>query len=324
MKIRKIALTLAALLGVSCLAACGDNDKSIAFGNYWELDSMASALRANETMVYDVTFEKSSGMNSLGYVFTYENGKYTTTLQYSETEQTYTYHTELSIDVIFAIDETTTEVKHDSIVSTVVFAPAKDELLPISSTKTVISSSPNKKEKVKTIDDCYTAYDYAVVTNYASGSKASSVLTYNVTKDFEEEEKIESTFKYGTGKYSYLDNEQLLLALRAVPSDTTSGSIKTYDSATESTRKVRFSFDSKDTEKFTHTVNGEALAADTVSYRPVTLKYSGTNPGATQTAWIATLTNNRNNANRNMLLKLITPLYHNLGTLTYTLKAATV
>ena len=59
----------------------------------------------------------------------------------------------------------------------------------------------------------------------------------------------------------------------------------------------------------------------TIDYRSVTMKLSSSNPGATQTAYIATYDNAEMNTHRNVMLKLETPLAYNLGTLVYSLKS---
>ena len=69
----------------------------------------------------------------------------------------------------------------------------------------------------------------------------------------------------------------------------------------------------------------EEKVKSTITYRPVSMVLDEKNPGATQTAWIAKKpeTSSNSNVNRNVLLRLETPLSYGLGSLVYTLNSAT-
>ncbi len=312
MKAKKIALLLAGILSAASLAACTDNDKHVLFNSYWQYDSLARGEQVNETLTYAVTYEAGAGNEDLSYTFTYGTGSYVTTLQKNADRATYTYVTKLTMPVSFEVgDETATF--EDSVVTAVSFADAGESLRPISSTKTVISHTPTNSKATK-IDDCYLAHNYTLETVYTREGKGTSTVTYNDTEETES-----STFEYGKGKYSYLDNEQLLLALRGISTDVTSGSIQYYNPFLKTTQRVNLSFDDTVSGEFSHTVNGEDLAVKEISYRPITLTINSKNPGATQTAWVATTDTPGKNVHRNVMLYLETPLSYNLGALTYNL-----
>ncbi len=311
MKAKKLVLAVAAVVGATSLVACTDNDKHVAFNEYWKYD-WSSSGEVDETLTYAITFEKGVGMDGVGYTLSYSDGKYTTHLK--STNQGYEYKTSLSLNAVYKYGNEEAVTLPDKVETTVVFS--NKTWLPLSSTKTVVSHSPVNGEVAKT-SDCYVAYNYTVETLYTDG-KAHTTVAYNETEDHKAVTN-EHDFEYGKGKYSYLDNEQLLLALRGVPADTASGSVKVHNPFLEATQKIKFSFTENDPTKLTYTLNGTPSTTD-FSYREVSVTISDKNPGATQTAWIAaTASDTTKNVNRNVMLRLETPLSYSLGTLIYTL-----
>ncbi len=316
MKVKKLVLALAAVLCVSSFAACGDSDKKILFNEYWKLD-WASSGSVDETLLYDVTFEKGFGLDSAGYTLSYSDGKYQTTLR--STAQGYEYKTQLSLKVTYQFGDET-EVFDDLVETTTLFS--KEALRPTYSEKTVVSHTPTTSTP-GSIGACHDDFDYTIKTEYNENGTAKSTIAYKATDDVREATST-SSFSYGQGDYSYLDNEQLLLALRAIPSDTTSGEVEVYNPFLENTQRINISFSSAANREFSHTFNGEALKTKQISYRPVSLTINATNPGATQTAWIATTDKTTTkNVNRNVMLRLETPLAYNHGKLIYTLTSVT-
>ncbi len=318
MKVKKLALCLAALLGATTLAACTDDDKRITFNNYWQYDALSGGATVNETLTYAVTFEEGAGIDSLGYELSYGEGEYVATLKNGADPTLYTYETTLTIPVTFGFDGKS-ETFTDKITTTLSFMDAGNALRPISSKKTVVSHTP-ASSKPSSLEGSYGAYDYVIETTYNSTEgKGYSVITNNTRED--KPSQTTPKFNYTSGDYSYLDNEQILLALRAVSSTTTSGTVKVYNPFLENTQRVKFSFQEKTGGDFTHTLNGAALTNKSISYRPVTLVLDEKNPGATQTAWIATADSPDKNTNRNVMLYLETPLSYSIGTLKYTLRS---
>ncbi len=313
MKAKKLVLGLAAVLAFSSLAACTDNDKSIPFSDYWKLDSL-TADKVDETLVYKVAYEKGTGVDTLGYTLTYGEGTYTTHLKTHE--DGYLYTTALTMPVSYEYAGEKTEVMTDSVTTEVRFKGSNFSLRPISSTKTVVSHSPSSS--ATSLNSCYTEYNYTVTTKYEENYTATSSVVYQKTKDSEAHTAPTSTFEYAKGKYSYLDNELLLIALRAISSDSTNCSAKVYNPFLNIQQKVDFSFAEGTSAKFTYKQN-EIESTKDVAYRPISITIDSKTPGATQTAWIATTTNAHNNTNRNRLLRLETPLSYSIGTLVYTL-----
>ncbi len=314
-----MTLLLAALLSATTFAACTDSDKKMDFKNYWKLSSITEGEKVDETLVYGVTFEEGTGLQSLGYTLFYGEGSYTTVLKNGDDPTQYTYTTELTIPVTYTLGDAT-ETFEDKVTTNVSFLDAGNALRPISSTKRVISHTPASSLSSPTeLNGCYTSYDYTVVTTYTEEGKGSSTITGGGENG---ESVTTPSFKYGKGDYSYLDNEQLLLALRAVGADVSSGTVETYNPFLEKTQKVKLAFDTKTSGEFTHTVNGEALASKNIAYRQATIVLDSKTPGATQTAWIAsTMDDSNKNTHRNVMLYLETPLSYSMGTLKYTLQS---
>ncbi len=313
MKKKVFSCILTGALVLSALAGCGDKGgKQIDFVPSWNKDVLNGG-DVYETLTYEVTFEAGAGLDDVNYDLVYGKGTYTATLQ--SISGGYRYETELSLPVSFTYGEETVEFT-DTVKSTVVFHNAR-ALTPDSSYKEVVSHTPIKGD-VDSAEECYVDYQYTVTTEYGEDNEAISRVEYLETKDMDAK-TLTREFTYGTGDYSYIDNEMLLLAMRAVAADTDSGKVKVFYPTADETEKIKFSFDDVEGGEFTHTLNGAALPSKEISYRAVTLSLSAENPGASQTAWIAACENNRNNANRNVLLRLETPLSYNFGKLTYTL-----
>ncbi len=317
MSIKKLAITVAAIVCALPLAACTSSSKKVAFGEYWRTD-VNSPQTIDETLTYAVTFEKSNSAWTSGYTLDYGTGSYIARLTTKAEESEYVYTTELSIPVTYTYgDESVTYT--DSVITKVRFASAG--LIPISSEKQVVSHSPVNGTPTS-LKGCYSAYELEVLTTYQSNGKASSVVTGFSDKGESNERKLDraNDFDYAREDYSYLDNEQLLLALRAFPDSSTSETVETYNPFVDTIQKVKVTLDQKTSQSFPNLKrNGQPLADSNLSFRTVTIGLDESNPGATQTLKIATVTNPTNNVNRNVILSMTTPLSYGLGSLVYSL-----
>ena len=328
MKAKKIVLALAALTAFSSFAACTDTDNKILFYDYWEKNSTAHST-INEKLEYKVTHDRNeAGLDVIGYSLTYGVGSYVTTLKSQGSG--YVYTTSLTMPVTYQYGTDKAETLTDIVTSEVVFARSNDQLRPVSSKKSVVSHTPHNSAGVST-KTCYSLYDFSIETNYPTEGEASSVITYkrykvdpdNTDQLIEADPVVRSsTFAFADEDYSCLDNEQLLIALRAIPSSTTMGSFKVHSPFVQAMQKIDFSFQTETSAEFSYTLN-DLPATTKIAYRPVTLTLDEANPGATQTAWIATASNPQNNTYRNVMLKLVTPLSYNLGSLVYELVSIT-
>ena len=316
MKVKKIVLVLAALTAFSSLAACTDTNSKILFNDYWEKNSMAHGA-VNETLTYKVTHEKGAGLDTIGYTLTYGEGTYVTTLKSQGDGYVYTTSLTMPVTYQYGTDEAKTVI--DSVTSQVVFARSNSGLRPLSSQKHVVSHTPSSTAGNSSAT-CYSFYDFSIITSYPLEGEATTNVTYSKAED--DPVVQDFTFDFSDEDYSCLDNEQVLLALRAISSSTTTGSFMTYSPFVDKMQKIDFTFQTEASAEFSFKLNGES-AKTNIAYRPVSIVLDEVNPGATQTAWIASTTNAQNNTHRNVMLKLITPLSYSLGNLVYELTSIT-
>ena len=318
MRRKSIFSCIALLLTTACLTSCMNTSQKVVFSSNWQADNTVQSNDLTETLEYDVTFDDSVSLQT-DYTLDYKNGKYTTSLK---TEQMgdrtiYSYETTLEIDVIFEFGEETATFT-DRVYSLVKFEKANKALRPISSHKEVFSHSPSKA--AMQLSECYYALDYTVDISYNEDYSGETIVAaMNV------DEKVEDkhSFQMDTKKYTCLDNEQLLFALRGInPTLTTAAKFNVYSPFVENTQLVSATFGTETAADFTFNKNG-TVVKNTISYFPVSVVLSEKNSGATQTVWIAKNTNNLSNTHRNVILKMEMPIYYNFGTLVYTLKSAT-
>ena len=320
MKLRKLALGLAAALTFTSLAACTETDQKLPFSDYWEQNALIAGSSINETLEYTVTHEKGAGLDGLGYTLTYGEGTYVTTLKTHT--QGYIYTTSLTMPVTFQYGTDEADSLTDSVKTEVLFLRSKDGLRPISSTKTVVSHTPRNGGAGST-ESCYDTWEFNVVTSYPTEGQATSIIPH--TNKLDEENNpitITSSFDANDKKFSYLDNEQLLLSLRALSPSVTSGTIQIYNPFIENKQNVKLSFAGETGKEFSLNWNGEAVKK-TISYRSVSLTLDDKNPGGTQTALIAQRTSAENNTYGNVMLQLTVPLSYSMGNLVYNLVSVT-
>jgi hypothetical protein len=321
MKGKKISTILALILGLTALSGCTNSDQKVNFGNFWQEDAL-SQNDIHETLVYDVTFDANDA-SLVDYTLAYKDGKYTTSLvSAKEDDKTvYTYTTALTITAQYTLNGVTEECQ-DVVTSTVKFYAAEYGLQPISSEKEIKASSPTAITGTQ-VSECYQQYHYATKITYNENcTEGKSVVTHYLT---EGDPKVkENIFEIEQKKFSYLDNEQVLLALRGVRNSTSSAKLNVYSAFAESVQKVSWTFDKEVGAEFSfYKDGGEEKTKSTITYRPVNLVLDEKNPGATQIAWIAKKPESSStaNTNRNVILRLETPLSYGLGSLIYTLNS---
>lgn len=312
---KKLLSALALALCATTLFACSGTNEKVTFKEYWFEDANVTPATVLETLEYEVEFKKSSGLSTNGYSVDYQNGVYTTKLSLSG--DVYRYETSLSIDAIFNAGSQTVE-KKDSLVSWVEFKKTA-KLQPIASHKEFVNHSPSNGGS--TIENCFIPYNYTVDTTYnADGLGGKSVIVNNATENKQENTQTK-TFTV-EDKYTYLDNEQLLFALRGLPQSTSYANLSVYAPFSGAVQKINLQYSSlqKGTE-FTFQ-NGENKTKQVINYYPVSVAINAQLPGATQNVWIAETSNAQANKFRNVILQWETPVAYNLGTLIYKLKSA--
>ena len=123
-------------------------------------------------------------------------------------------------------------------------------------------------------------------------------------------------------KYTYLDNEQLLFALRGISQSTATASVSVYAPFSGVVQNVNLTYSPLQKETEFEFQKGDTQIKQVINYYPVSMKINANLSGATQTAWIAETTSTHSNTFRNVMLQLETPLSYNLGSLIYKLKSA--
>lgn len=319
MKNKKLLSFLAVTLSAVAFSGCTSGSKTVEFKNYWLKDSLATSVEQyEETLVYNVTFKKDSGLDSMSYNLDYQNGSYTTTLKhYSDGKCELT--TKLTVDVVYALegeDPVIPVIKQDVAETYVLFYRAQDALKPIKSTKTLHSHMPlNVTKSVSSAEDCFLETWYSMNTDYADGKGVCVYQDLIPVNENSGELAEPKTYNFSMSeKYSYLDNEQLLVGLRAMSTSTTSATVKTFSPFVKALQQVSVSFNSKEeSATIDVTENGTAISQKPFTYRIAEMVIKAQNPGATQTVWIA------NEKNRNVMLHLETPLSFGIGSLVYDL-----
>ena len=317
MKTKKLLPMLATLVigATAALSGCTAGDTTIEFKNNWLKNHLTPQDALTETLKYDVKFEKSAGYEGFAYDYEYKNGEYVTTLTQFSNDQ-FEYTTKLTIDVTYSNANGESATVQDVVESSVLFQTASKGLTPIQSSKTILSHFPmNITKQGKALKDCYQKSHYTMSTVYSDGKGVCTLqnLTPNADGALSEPEKTNVSMGK---KLSYLDNEQLLLALRAFDTSTTSGNVNAYSPFTKATQKIGISFTGEEeaSAQLSISENGAEATQKKFKYRKATLSIKAANSGQSQTAWVAT-------ENRNVILRLETPYSFNHGTLVYTLKS---
>ena len=302
-----------ALLCASTLSACGGIDYTVPLTDYWYSHYATTPKTVHETLTYKVTYEASSSMSKQNWSVSYNEGTYTTVLTRNNENGTYVYTTDLQISGTFTYGAESSHDFTDHVTSTVVFNDKSKA--PISSVKEIVSTSPVNTPSAELY---YSETHNKVETTYTEDlSKGTCVVT-----DVKNNTNTTTTFEIDD-KYTYLDNEQLLFALRGL-NQKTSPSFYVYAPFSRKVQTVQASFDtlqSEETFSF-DTGNNDADERKAIPFYPITLGIDDKNSGAPQTIWLAAISNAQANKYRNVILQMRVTLAYNVGTLTYSLQTA--
>ena len=327
MKRKKLFSIASLLLGATLFAGCTDTNYKVVFGDYWyyHVDQPASG-EVVETLTYKVNFTPADGWNN--YSVNYTNGSYTTVLSVDKTKyegkEVYKYETQLDIDVVFTYDGKTSETYSDQVSTVVYLEKAAKALAPLYSEKHVVSHSPvNGDITDKTFENF--GYDYTVSVDYQTKKRTITNNKLAETEQNRTETIAVEINEKDAEKYSLIDNEALLLALRAVnPSSAVSHELLVYAPFSKETQKITASFAKAETAENISFKKDGADFKGNISYNPVTLSINAANSGASQTVWVANASDVKANEYRNMILRYEAPVAYNLGTLVYELDTATL
>lgn len=321
---RKSVLAIAALLiGSTMFASCTNNNQKVQFSEYWHKDMNTPSATVLEQLTYKVETDTSSAGSATYYSVDY-NGTYTTKLE-KDADNNYVYTTELSVTAVYDYRTGKSPELKDSVKSTVVFQNAANALKPVRTEKEIVSHSPVNGEIDANTDFNAWKTHCKVVVDYSKNQstvynllRAENENGYKTTDEIEIEDK-------DAKKYSYLDNEQLLFALRGInPTTTTSPTLLVYAPFSGAVQQIKATIGTltvADDFAFQSVDSGAEVKED-ISYYPITLSINAKNSGAEHTVWIAKATNPNNNQYRNVMLKYQAPIAYNLGKLVYTLTSA--
>ena len=318
MKNKKLLTLVSAGLCTVLFASCSGGSSTTFSANWYANTSTNTVVEGtNETLTYSVSMKEESSSNTSYSIF-YTDGSYTTTLtaETKDGELVYSYQTKLTISVQYTYESEVSEKFKDVVTSKVLFKNTKSGLQPLRSEKNVESHSPTQSSS--SLLGCYTYYKYSFVIDYEHNCTSGKTTFTDLSKEEPAEKKRD--FSIGD-KYTYIDNEELLFAFRGV-SLASAQQVQTYNASTKSVQPVKLSPSSSETEEFNFVMNGKE-GKKAIEYYPVSISIVDEYPGATQTAWYAKPSDkSSSNTYRNVLLRLETPIFYNLGTLVYELKTA--
>ena len=332
---KKFIAACALMLSTLAFTACGASNQKLTFDPNWRSNVLSETpAGTKETLTYEVKFEDHNTFLHKEYftvAYCLTPGSYVTTLEY-EGDDTYKYVTELSVPVQYKLvsDEAQTKTFTDYIKTETVFKKASDYLRPISSKKTAHCYSPNDYDATL-MEHAYTEYHYEFFTEYTD-SLSENKLTRT---DFSEKRTLlpknsyesavsKTWFDVDQSKYTYLDNDQLLFALRGLSNTAiaTSKTVNVYNASLLAMETVTTTPSESQKTAFTLSIDGGESKSYTIENTPITIKTGNKNAGISQTLYYAKTTSNTDNKYRNVLLKMVVPMHYGLGTLTHTLQKA--
>ena len=326
------------MLSTLMVTACSASNTKPSFYPNWQSNTLKETKSTTETLIYDVTFDATSFLKQAYFSVEYcgkDNatpGTYTTTLE-SLDNGTYKYTTDLSVPVTFTMtsDNSVFAEFTDSVHTETIFKQAGSYLQPISSLKQVHCYSARNVAAEK-LEDTYTEYHYEFLTTYNDNLTEGTLLRTDKTSDPRTllsvskypDGTAESTFEIDQKKNLYLDNEQLIFALRTLTNKALASShtFNVYNASMLAMEKVTTSHVADAKTSFEFSVNGGEVASHTIDHTKVTMKINGKNATLSQELWYAQTTNSTVNTYRNVLLQMTTEIHFGIGSLTYKLRSA--
>lgn len=324
-KIRLAGLLLLAPL--TLLSACSGGTPLSFTANWYRNTALGGSVNDTlEELTYEVSFTPAE--NDSSFSVEYDTGSYTTrlvnaniALSDGSTKEGYIYTTELTISGRYRLGSEVSEDFSDRVSSSVSFLPVTDGLKPVKSDKEVLSTSPLLSSP-ETLEGAIETYHYTYDVSYdAALTTATAVYT-----DLNAETPAPETREYAIdGTTTYLDNEQILFALRGL-SLSSVATFRTVNSVmgivTEVSTGTSTTGPTSLKESVDFTMDGTAVKTE-IDAVQVPIIYQSTPSGQQQDLVYAATTDTNNNTYRNVLLRMEVPVLQSLGTLVYRLKEAT-
>ena len=324
---KKIRLAgLFRLAPLTLLSACSGGTPLSFTANWYRNTALGGSVNDTlEELTYEVSFTPAE--NDSSFSVEYDTGTYTTrlinaniALSDGSTKEGYIYTTELTISGRYRLGSEVSEDFSDRVSSSVSFLPVTDGLKPVKSEKEVLSTSPIVSLP-ETLEGAIETYHYTYDVSYdAALTTATAVYT-----DLNAETPAPETREYAIdGTTTYLDNEQILFALRGL-SLSSVATFRTVNSVmgivTEVSTGTSTTGPTSLKESVDFTMDGTAVKTE-IDAVQVPIIYQSTPSGQQQDLVYAATTDTNNNTYRNVLLRMEVPVLQSLGTLVYRLKEA--
>ena len=327
---KKIAFAALLLAAPLALSACGGTTSALAIEANWYANTKLGDNNIGgtyEKLVYTVGTEGGRPVTRDGYSVFYgktsdeeteREGTYTTVLTAEQYEpedgsapwKYYKLTADLSVTVRFGYGNAAAEFVETSH-SEVTFLPAGGGLAPLRSFREVHCHTPTEYPTEQLLCN---EYHYSYEATY-KGDLSSATIVY---KDLLN--KTEQTDSYELeGDGSYLDNEEIMFALRGVYSflpfrtfNTSMGKVMTVE-----TRNAK----ENGSKNFSYVRNGETFSGEVGTYL-YSIGY-GSGVGVAASLLYAAKTSDSDNFHRNALLEMDLPVLRSFGNIHYRLKEAT-
>lgn len=316
---KKFAFAALLLAAPLVLTACGGSASPLVIESNWYNDTKLGDNIAGtyEKLVYTVGTDGGRPVVRDGYSVFYTDGTYTTELNTKQsafedgTEAfVYTLTQDLSVKIVFSYGTATheyTETSH----SYVEFLSVAQRLRPVASFREVSCHVPTSYPAA---DRLCEEYHYSYEVKYDPSTTAAKVIYKDLAASTERTDTYELE-----GDGTYLDNEEIMFALRGVYSftafrtfNTSMGRVMDVESRENKTNEIRH---------FVYTRNGTPFDGDLDTYQ-YEIGYGG-GVGVAATLLYAAKTNDIGNEHRNVLLNMKLPVLNGFGSLSYTLTEAT-
>ncbi len=296
------------------LSACSSS-ATVSFDSNWNKDTSIRKISSsiNEKMTYTVSYTEPENPSS-DLKIESMTGTYTTQLTsvIPEGKEEYYYKLDTRLDVAVKYNDSD-EVYNDWTETSCIFSNIDRALYPLQSERKVYSHTPTTKSSK-------TVMNYSVKTTYEDGNANVISVDNGVDHPTEEYATIKDITKLG---YYTFDNEQLIFALRGFNLeeqnfqlnlsivDSLGGDRKTMYLSTKESVEKEYSNINWNNER---TFDNEKITTNVAQ-----LSYSSTMKGTTKEYHIAKKISNEFNTYRNVLLKIVSPMAYNLGTINYDL-----
>lgn len=315
-------IVFAALLAAMplALAACGTGASPLVLeSNWYKNTSLGDNIEGTyEELVYSVATGESTPRD--GFSAEYRDGVYTTKLTIANlqldnsTREGYVLETTLSVGLVFTAGGENSPVFTETATSRVEFLPVSTRLSPVKSEREVHCHAP--ASYASSVENCYTEYHYKYTVEYDDALTKAQV-TYTDILGKKEPQTTEYALK---GNSTYLDNEEIMFALRGVSGFST---FRTFNTTMRTVQNVSLRANTQEANRtISYLRNGEQFTKEDAPTYEMTIGY-GDGVGVDAKLLYAGKTLSADNESRNVLLSMDLPVLGSLGTIRYTLKEAT-